>query len=990
MRLTVRERIEFHRFGLALLPEPGDERSGVAFHIEADPRQQSIRYCTCRLSRRKTCPHVIELSRIAHELKGANGQSPLMEEFQSSPWHGLAGLLAEGCRTPLDAIQLEEKDSGVDARVDVRGRGGALLFSYSDEGPPMERFLSRFERHSGEDCPPEHRGAILERLIRHTLSDNERIMARRGFSTRRQTFEKSPWFRMAYHAYLEYGNGGCRFSSSIEASSDEFHLLVDDPSGSRLFSIHVPRNRVQAILEWTTRQLPGHPLPRIHPVPLESTYQVRLNEERDLELICHYRFTPEKGPSMDFRKEALASHRYGDLLFLKEPGVFVTVAPQNPRAPRITDDDKLVVKRSRVPAFLDQFRKVLNQPPYDLDAQVQRLRVFKHFDSATVDPGALRRDWCWLSVNYRFGNSQLGLREILLAKRKGSKFVETEEGWVDLEAASMGGIDGLSDLSLEEGLAEDPEAIRLRPMDLFRIQAASSAPLQIVGRKDRAALLEQVLQMKPASPLPEMRGFTSRLRGYQQIGVEWLWFLYSNGFGGCLCDDMGLGKTHQAMALMSCLKAEDADGEPRFLVVCPTTVLSHWEQKIETYAQGLTAVVYHGGDRDLAAALKDSDVLLTSYGILRRDIASLSAAVFTLVVFDEVQYIKNAATQSFMAAARLQAQMKLGMTGTPIENSLSDLKAIMDLNLPGYLVSDAAFRERYIVALKDNTLEQARKQELSRLISPFVLRRRKESVLNDLPEKIEDIRTCSLSRVQADLYREALELRAEGIMAALQDRDKAVPYIHIFSLLTLLKQICDHPALLRDSQAPDPEAEASGKWELFKELLSESLDSGQKVVVYTQFLGMVRLMKKHLTERSIGHVTLTGASRKRGELIRRFNEDADCRVYVGSLKAGGTGVDLIGGSVVIHYDRWWNAAKEDQATDRVHRIGQTRGVQVFKLVTEGTLEEKISAIIMKKRHLMDSIVREDDPDLLKTFSREDLIAMLSQPQGELMQDIEGP
>jgi SNF2 family DNA or RNA helicase len=305
------------------------------------------------------------------------------------------------------------------------------------------------------------------------------------------------------------------------------------------------------------------------------------------------------------------------------------------------------------------------------------------------------------------------------------------------------------------------------------------------------------------------------------------------------------------------------------------------------------------------------------------------------------------------------------MTGTPIENTLSDLKALMDLTLPAYLGRDREFRDRYISTLKEEDIAGSRKRELSRLISPFTLRRLKKTVLHDLPEKIEDIRTCRLSETQAKLYREAIELRAQGLLETLKNKNTAVPYIHIFALLTLLKQICDHPALVQPS-VEDFAAHPSGKWELFKELVSESVDSGQKIVVYTQFLGMIRIMEKHLAEQAIGYVTLTGASRKRGDIIRRFNEDPECRVYVGSLKAGGTGVDLVAGSVVIHYDRWWNAAKEDQATDRVHRIGQTRGVQVFKLVTEGTLEEKISAIIMTKRDLMDSIVKEDDPGLLKT------------------------
>jgi SNF2 family DNA or RNA helicase len=212
----------------------------------------------------------------------------------------------------------------------------------------------------------------------------------------------------------------------------------------------------------------------------------------------------------------------------------------------------------------------------------------------------------------------------------------------------------------------------------------------------------------------------------------------------------------------------------------------------------------------------------------------------------------------------------------------------------------------------------------------------------------------------------------------LRNHRKPIPFIHIFALLTLLKQICDHPALA-EGNTEEVDRYESGKWELFKELLAECLESGQKVVIYSQFLGMIDIIGRYLKEQSVDFVTLTGASRNRGEIIARFNEDPQCRVFVGSLKAGGLGIDLVAASVVIHYDRWWNAAREDQATDRVHRIGQRRGVQVFKLVTEGTLEEKIAAIIERKRDLMDRVVKEDDPTLVKTFSREELLELLSEP-----------
>jgi len=223
-----------------------------------------------------------------------------------------------------------------------------------------------------------------------------------------------------------------------------------------------------------------------------------------------------------------------------------------------------------------------------------------------------------------------------------------------------------------------------------------------------------------------------------------------------------------------------------------------------------------------------------------------------------------------------------------------------------------------------------------------------------------------------------LSSRGKPILDTIQNNGGPLPYMHIFAILNLLKQICNHPAMLEDDINSFDKYQ-SGKWELFKELLSEGLESGQKIVVYSQFLKTITLMGNHLSDQHVGYAVLTGSSRNRGKIIQRFNSDPDCRVFLGSLKAGGTGIDLVGGSVVIHYDRWWNAAREDQATDRVHRIGQVRGVQVFKLVTEGTLEEKISAIIEKKRNLMESIIKEDDANTLKIFTRDDLIEMLSPP-----------
>jgi SNF2 family DNA or RNA helicase len=376
-------------------------------------------------------------------------------------------------------------------------------------------------------------------------------------------------------------------------------------------------------------------------------------------------------------------------------------------------------------------------------------------------------------------------------------------------------------------------------------------------------------------------------------------------------------------------------------------------------------------------SLKDGNVLLTSYGILRNDIGQFEDVPFALAVFDEIQYIKNPKTQAYEAAKKLNSRIKFGLTGTPIENTLWELKALFDLTVPGYLGTDENFHEHYLRPMEVDPSSSSHRP-LARLISPFTLRRLKKTVLDELPDKIEDIRTCCLSDDQVKLYRDAIASRGKGLIDALKRDEEPIPYMHVFALLNMLKQICNHPAQVK-GQADDYEKYRSGKWELFEELVSECLDSDQKIVIYSQYVEMIRIIEKFLQRLDVGYVTLTGASRKRGEIVARFNRDPDCRIYVGSLKAGGIGIDLVAASVVIHYDRWWNAAKEDQATDRVHRIGQKRGIQVFKLVTQGTLEEKISAVIEKKRNLMDSIILEDDPNLLKTFSRQELIEMLAPP-----------
>ena len=995
-------RVEFHRHGLALLPDLTDKRPGVAFFVKADQFGQNQRFCSCAIFQTRTCNHILDLVKAYKTLNGDLHEKGVEDDFRASIWHRLASILADGLEDgsqvrpesvrvqsvahapSCNRCQSDEIDKNKSMKKVFSSNGEPMLYYFS-QGPDCSRLMERCGKTPEHNTVP-NRGTVLDRLAILTMTKSERVMSGRGFKTRRQVLEESFWYRVAYHCYREFGATGCTFYPAVEEATGSFTVTANiadrentgGVAGDPAFLMVIPRKKVRRLLEAFKELLPNqHGLP-IHPVPLKSIFKVTTNTELDLEIRPLIQLIQDGGEERFFDKEDLARFLYGDMVYIKELGILAELEQPGRMERKFRAPTKMVLKKSQVPSFLDEFGDDLLKDAYLVDEEVKGLKIFRQFDRLEISPDAIDRDWCWLSVEYGFGNTSVSLIEILQAKKDGQRYIGTSEGWVDCKSPDLAGLDPILKGSAAERLSTKSSKIRLSRMDLFRVQAAGTGPLDVTGDDERANLLKKMLELKPGSPLPALKEMTSTLRPYQERGVEWIRFLFENGFGGLLCDEMGLGKTHEVMSFMVGLKEHGMVKGP-FLVVCPTTVLSHWSNKIREHAPALKEAVYHGGQRDLAEVLKKSDVIVTSYGILRKDIEELKEIRFSLAVFDEVQNIKNPQTLAYWSARDIRADMKLGLTGTPIENSLSELKAHLDLTVPGYLGDDEEFGDRYVRPIELES-DDNRRAELVRLISPFLLRRRKKAVLDDLPEKIEDIRACSLSPDQVKLYRDAIASRGKGLLNTLKNREEPVPYIHIFALLNLLKQICNHPAMVEGS-VDKYEKYESGKWELFKELITESLDSGQKVVVYSQFLAMIQIIERHLQGLDVDFVTLTGASRKRGEIISRFNNDPECRIYVGSLKAGGTGIDLVAASVVIHYDRWWNAAREDQATDRVHRIGQKRGVQVFKLVTDGTLEEKISAVIEKKRDLMDSVIKENDPGILKALSREELIDLLSVPEG---------
>ena len=382
---------------------------------------------------------------------------------------------------------------------------------------------------------------------------------------------------------------------------------------------------------------------------------------------------------------------------------------------------------------------------------------------------------------------------------------------------------------------------------------------------------------------------------------------------------------------------------------------------------------FHGPNKP--STLPPCDILLTSYGTLRQNYAKFYKLAFTIAVFDEIHMAKNKTSQIHKILCRLDAHMKLGLTGTPVENNLLEFKGLLDIILPNYLPSDTLFKKLFTQKASSEDLEAIPSQDLLlKLTRPFILRRTKKLVLPELPEKVESIVPCVLSAEQERLYAKALQQEKSQIQQL--ETEETTNFLHIFALLNHLKQICDHPAVFF-KKPEEYHHHHSGKWNVFVKLLQDSLASGYKVVVFSQYIHMIQIITQYLEEIGIKYASIQGKSLNRKEEIERFSTDPTCRVFVGSLLAAGTGINLTAGNIVIMYDRWWNPAKENQALDRVHRFGQKNTVFIYKLITENSLEERIHYLIEKKNHLLDKVIVTQDSNILHMLNREDLLAILS-------------
>ena len=515
--------------------------------------------------------------------------------------------------------------------------------------------------------------------------------------------------------------------------------------------------------------------------------------------------------------------------------------------------------------------------------------------------------------------------------------------------------------------------IRLSRYDVARIDAlAGMERWQLKGMGSIKSLADKLRNTAGIKAVAAPEGFALELRPYQLEGLSWLQYLREQELAGILADDMGLGKTAQALAHLLIEKQSGRMDKPS-LVVLPTSLIFNWKREAQRFAPQLTMLSLHGKERaEHFPMIPEYDVILTTYPLLWRDEKALAEHEYHLLILDEAQTVKNVSSQAAQVVRKLNARHRLCLTGTPLENHLGELWAQFDFLLPGLLGDAKEFTRTWRTPIEKYG-NRSRRDLLARRVRPFILRRRKEDVAQELPPKTFIIRTVELEGRQRDLYetvRIAMDQRVREEVAA---KGFARSHIIILDALLKLRQVCCDPRLLKLTSAKKVKERA--KLDLLMEMLPELVSEGRRILVFSQFTSMLELIEAELASEKLDYVKLTGDTQNREEVVRRF-QDEEVPIFLISLKAGGVGLNLTAADTVIHYDPWWNPAVENQATDRAHRLGQTKNVFVYKLVVAGSIEEKILALQEKKAELAAGILSEDVNGLVK-FGEADIAALLA-------------
>ncbi|MDH3346632.1 MAG: DEAD/DEAH box helicase [Desulfobulbaceae bacterium] len=980
-KLLRQEAIQYYmsfRYGAGVVFDSG--LSADLIFVKSDKTSQGFVLHTCFCQKCNPdkrglfrCSHVAAAAILSLQYPLADQISALPLVFESTPWSKLGRHLYSlsdggGC-----SHQVEKANN--ETSLKVTGKNGFSLQLRISAKAADELSLTHPAAlcNSSEDKTSSSiaQGIIRlrDKLIKITRTDMEIALVMQDRKSRKGREDSSFWLRLSSYLAIH-----CDFKNlRVDRGPDKlFRLILPGPKDEKpLLSITLPRlNSLELLLNFPASGFAGQRLPAATPYSkvypdgpsggLVVENMIRLSDDR-----C-------------FLIQDIIEDQYGSYYYLENEGFLPLQNPPSDEVIRGPKQKKnslfqfsamaqktatgFTVPGDKVRDFLAFNSQALKANRHEVNTCFINSEIIKVPDRLELTSFEEKNDWCYLGGFYGIGNRQLDLTAIL-EQGAAKKDYMVGEKWLSLQDTPLAWFHrlGIDRICRNE---KDQACIRLRPHEMLTL-TGQMPELKVDGRrKDTAAQLDSLL--KGVTGDERRSKIAPHLRDYQQHGTAWLDYLSQHHLGGILADDMGLGKTHQALAFID-LQAGDKDGA-RFLIACPASVMLNWLNKAQQFFPDLNLALYYGQGRDLDSAL-ESDIIVTTYGVMRNDIEELSQIPFKTVLFDEMQQLKNSSTLQYKAALQLSCDTMVGLTGTPIENSLLELQALFDLCLPD-LFDNRDFRNTFI---KHDSPES--REQLSRIIRPFMLRRTRKQVLGELPDIIDDVRSCELHEDQVGLYREIIE-ENQALKDGLLEKEQ-VNTVNVLAMITRLKQVCNHPALLEG--ANEWELYGSGKWELWKELIKESLASGFKVVVFSQFTGMLDIMTNYLTSIKVSYCEIRGKMNptSRQKSIDTFAEEDGPKICLASLLAAGTGIDLTAAQVVIHYDRWWNPAKEEQATARVHRMGQRRVVQVIKLYNKGTLEEKMHQLIEKKKSLARDVISEDDASIMKQLKREDLIELLS-------------
>ncbi len=914
----------------------------------------------------KRCAHIAALCILSlHECHdGSHVPLPLL--FKQSLWGRMADFLNNWLNNEKGSTQCIRDEKVVRLRKETTH--GTLNATAADIGTTATDLLDL--KGSGTIH------TLYKRMQQRCITPNEQQLLHAGATSKGMQQDGSIWTRLCALAYCCLGDAAPEITYAAAAGCFQFEA-GDAALGLHLSTPLPKANTYELLKNFGLSNDRFRQLPDARPGS-----QVSLNTDGNIVIrpiawlvdgrVIHL-------PDLD-------QHKFGNHYYLVGEGFFrigqadsaakITAEKAAQASPSLLQflrkDDEMIIERRDVADFLERNSKQLHHPDNQVAPEVLEIRTIQVPDRLLINELREEDGWIVLACAFGIGKEVVALPQLLQQIKKRQPLTA-----------------GLTTLDLHEGplawlyqlfaknrstVCKTNRKTIILPRGEF---ACLISAIPVIEHQHNAPKLQQTLERlttpQQQTQLNTAIRYPSHLRDYQKEGLSWLFTLYELGLGGILADDMGLGKTHQALALIETIFREATASTP-ILVVCPASVLLHWADKINRFYPDLGFAFYYGPDRDLETALQQR-IILTTYAVARGDQYALEQCSFDLIVFDEIQALKNRNTATHQACKAFRCRVAIGLSGTPIENSLEDLFSIFSICLPGFFGSFKTFQDTFLIPIEKYGAKQ-QEQLLTQRIQPFLLRRTRAKVLIELPELIEDDRSCELSGVQLLLYRETIAGQ-QPLLSDIADAATRIDYLHVFAMLTRLKQICDHPCLVE--KCTNPNKYSSGKWDLFVELLDEALDNGRKVVVFSQYLGMLDLMAHHLTAQKIGFASLRGdmSIATRQAMIDRFATESQCMVFTASLLAGGTGIDLLAGNVVIHYDRWWNPAKENQATARVHRMGQQDVVHLFRLSTQNTLEEKIDKIIANKQHLSDSIIREDELGMIKQLSREQLLELFS-------------